>query len=108
MNATTKPIPPKSLALDVYDLLHLFGCEPISFHAFRWRFRAQFGQARRSWATDNRTWDRLKARLVRFGVPHEIVLLHVGASVSEQAQKHVRFLPGAREFVTRVLERAGA
>ena len=115
MTATTYPppglhppqqLPPlmtRHLALDVYDMLHVFGNEPISFFAWRTRFRSPFCEPRCSLATDSRAWGRLNARMCLYCVPHELVLKVVDESPAEFPQPHLRFLPGARELVNKTL-----
>ena len=83
----------REIALWVFDLLHLFGRNPIDYHEFSRHFGAS---ASRSEDATRRLWGRIRSSLKRNDVPHEL-LEHGGGSA-------LKFSHESRAFVERVLE----
>ena len=86
----------KTFALDLIDWLHIWGNEWVTPHEWCARFRTD---ARLDTAT--RSWERVKQRLSKHGVPHETA----DYSESEGGRKmvRVRLLKGAKEFLLEAL-----
>lgn len=70
-----------TMALDVYDWLHFFGCSRVTFDEWRHTFRRG-----RSRETARRSWERLPSRLRAHGIPFE------------RGPEGMRLLPDARTW----------